>query len=69
MRQHAKTLKCHEVISGTWKVWGGEQAHDVTNKDGEYLCDCDNSKRNNICSHIIAVRMAQGNYPIRGRYP
>lgn len=70
MRHHAKAnLKCGEIMPNVWKVWGGENSHDVTCHDGVYVCDCDNSKRNGICSHIIRVKLTQGKFPERGRYP
>jgi hypothetical protein len=65
MRSHAKKLKCHHVTKDTWTVWGGRDTHTIKDYgENYYECDCDSYKVNNVCSHIIRVKMELKEFPI-----
>ena len=50
MKKRARNkLKCERIDDVTWKVWGGEAEHIVTdNGDGTFNCDC-----NAAVAHVL----------------
>lgn len=62
MKDRAAILSIADLGGGLYQVWGGEEAHLVTNTDDWITCDCRgwSKARHHNCSHVMKFRLTFG---------
>lgn len=50
---------------GIFRVSGGLEPHTVRQSSTGYCCDCADRARDKSCKHVLAVRLAQGDAPLK----
>ena len=62
MKERAAILSIAPLGGGLYQVWGGEDAHIVTDTMGWLTCDCRgwSVARDHNCSHVMKFRLTFG---------
>lgn len=59
-RHHARCILHSEQLGeSTWRVWGGQAEHIITQAADKFTCDCYcNVTLGRLCTHIIKIQYA-----------